>query len=507
MDITSILIGLAIGIVIAYFIFSLLSKGKHVARTEYDALNARWNESCTTLKLTEERSKSHHESSQTWQQRSEKREGEITNLLTRTSSLETSLKNYDERVKEFSKSLAEEKETNRNQQNDINTYRQKLAEITAHNDALREKLITQKDEILEMQKTSHLQFEKLANQIFEEKSGKFTESNKNNIEALLKPLNENIDNFKKKVEETYDKESKQRFALEKEVKNLIDTTHKISLEANNLATALKGQAKKQGDWGETILERILEMSGLEKNREYFVQENMKDEHGSNVRPDIVVRLPDDRNIILDSKVSMNAYLRFSESEIKEEQDIYTAHHLTAINNHIDQLSAKKYNELTNSLDYVIMFIPIEPAYILAVQADPNLWASAYAKKIVLISPTTLIATLKIVADLWKREQQSKNAKEIALQGTRLYEKFVGFLETLDDVGRHLSRSQDSFHKAVSQLREGRGNLINQALKLKKLGVKSPKQVPLNMLPLEVDDDEVDLPSGATETDEEGSPSE
>jgi DNA recombination protein RmuC len=248
------------------------------------------------------------------------------------------------------------------------------------------------------------------------------------------------------------------------------------------------------------------MSGLEKNREYFVQESIKDEHGNNVRPDIIVRLPDDRNIILDSKVSMNAYLRFSESEIKEQQDLFTAAHLSAINNHIDQLSAKKYNELTNSLDYVIMFIPIEPAYILAVQADPNLWASAYSKKIVLISPTTLIATLKIVADLWKREQQSRNAKEIALQGARLYEKFVGFLDSLDDIGRHISKSQDSFHKAVSQLREGKGNLINQAMKLKKLGVKSHKQVPPTMLPLDIDDDDPDL-SGATETDEEEKPSE
>ena len=506
MEFTPILIGLAGGILLGYILFSLLSKGKHVPRTEYEALNTRWNESSTNLKLTEERLRSHQESGSALQQKWETREGELSSLLSRTATLEATLKGYDERVKEFSKSISEEKETNRNQQSEINSYRTKMAEINAHNEALREKLITQKEEILEMQKTSHLMFEKIANQILEEKSGKFTESNKINIEALLKPLNENIDNFKKKVEETYDKESKQRFALEKEVKNLIDTTAKISMEANNLATALKGQVKKQGDWGETILERILEMSGLEKNREYFVQESIRDEHGNNVRPDIIVRLPDDRNIILDSKVSMNAYLRFSECDVKEQQELFTVAHLAAINSHIDQLSAKKYHELTNSLDYVIMFIPIEPAYILAVQADPNLWASAYSKKIVLISPTTLIATLKIVADLWKREQQSRNAKEIALQGSRLYEKFVGFLESLDDVGRHISKTQDSYHRAVSQLREGRGNLINQAMKLKKLGVKSHKQVPPTMLPLEMDDDDPELP-GATETDEEERPSE
>jgi len=507
MEFTPILIGIGIGAVVAYVLFNLLSKGKNIARTEYDALNIKLNETVTNLKLTEDRLKSQQELAASIQQKADSKANELSTLLTQSATLEATLKNNSERIKELQQNLSEQIETNKTQQTEINSTKQKLAEITANNNALIERLATQKEEMISIQKTAHLQFEKLANQIFEEKSGKFTESNKTNIEALLKPLNENIDNFKKKVEETYDKESKQRFSLEKEVKNLIDTTHKISLEANNLATALKGQAKKQGDWGETILERILEMSGLEKNREYFVQETLKDEHGNNVRPDIIVRLPDDRNIILDSKVSMNAYLRFSESEAKEQQDIFIAHHLTAINNHIDQLSAKKYNELTNSLDYVIMFIPIEPAYILAVQSDPNLWASAYAKKIVLISPTTLIATLKIVADLWKREQQSKNAKEIALQGARLYEKFVGFIESLDDVGRHISRTQESYHKAVSQLKEGRGNLISQAMKLKNLGVKSHKQVPPTMLPPGLDDDELNLPPGATETDEDESPSE
>lgn len=491
MDLTSILIGFAIGSVLAYIILTLLSKGKHIARTEYDALNTRWNDACTNLKLTEEKLRSHQEMAQALQQRAETRESELSGLVGRTATLEATLKSYDERILEFSRSLGEEKDTNRKQQIEINSYMQKMAEVTAYNKALQEKLDTQKDEILEMQKTSHLQFEKLAQQIFEEKSGKFTETNKLNIEALLKPLNENIDKFKQKVEETYDKESKERFSLGEKVKDLIENTQKISQEANNLATALKGQVKKQGDWGETILERILEMSGLEKNREYFVQENLKDENGSNVRPDIIVRLPDDRNIILDSKVSMNAYLRFSESDSKEQQDIFTSHHLAAINNHIDQLSAKKYNELTNSLDYVIMFIPIEPAYILAVQADPNLWARAYTKKIVLISPTTLIATLKIVADLWKREQQSRNAKEIALQGQKLYEKFVGFLDSLDDVGKHLSRSQESYHNAVKQMRDGKGNLISQALKLKTLGIKSHKQVPPGMQPLLHEDENSD----------------
>jgi len=424
-----------------------------------------------------------------FRQKAESKESELSSLLSRTSMLEATLNMNGQRLKELSSALTEQTETNKSQQAEINSTKQRLAQYAANNEALLDKLNTQKEDMLTMQKTAHLQFEKLAQQIFEEKSGKFTEANKNNIEALLKPLNENIDNFKKKVEETYDKESKQRFSLEKEVQNLIENTQKISQEANNLASALKGQAKKQGDWGETILERILELSGLEKNREYFIQENLKDEHGLNQRPDIIVRLPDDRNIIIDSKVSLNAYLRYSEADSKEQQDIFIASHLQAINQHIDQLSAKKYEELTSSLDFVIMFIPVEPAYILAVQSDPDLWAYAYTRRILLISPTNLIAVLKIVADLWKREMQSKNAVEIATEGAKLYDKFIGFVSTIEDIGKHLSRSQDAYLQAVSQLKDGRGNLISRVHKLRKLGVKSTKQLPTSMLTADLEDEE------------------
>ncbi|MDQ3016874.1 MAG: DNA recombination protein RmuC [Bacteroidota bacterium] len=501
MEVLPIFIGIVIGAIISYVIFNMLSKGKNIPRTEYDNLTTRFHESSSNLRLAEDRLKTHQDAALSNTERMQSKELEMSGLLSRTASLETSLKNYDERIKEFSVSLQEERRTNQLQQTEINKHLQALAQITANNKALQDKLESQKDEILQMQRTSHLQFEKLAQQIFEEKSGKFTETNKANIEAILKPLSENIETFKRKVEETYDKESKERFSLGEKVKDLIENTSKVSQEANNLATALKGQTKKQGDWGETILERILEMSGLEKGREYFVQENLKDEEGRNVRPDVIVRLPDNRNIILDSKVSMNAYLRYSESESKEEQDIFSAQHLNSIYTHIDQLSQKKYHELVESLDYVGMFIPIEPAYILAVQSDPNLWSAAYTKKIVLISPTTLIVTLKVVADLWKVEQQNKNAKQIAIQGTKLYEKFVGFLDSIEDVGKQINRSQESYLKAVGQLRDGRDNLIRQAEKLKDLGIKSPKKIPGSLKPIDLDDDEIELLPGATTSDE------
>ncbi len=502
MDLTSLLIGAVIGLVLAYILFYLLHKSNSVPKQEYDTLTTKLNDTVSTLKLTEDRLKSQQDLAQSFQQKVERKESELSSLLSRTATLEATLNMNGQRLKEMSSTLNEQTETNRAQQAELNNTKQKLAEYTANNAALLDKLNTQKEDLISMQKTAVLQFEKLAQQIFEEKSGKFTEANKNNIEALLKPLNENINTFKQKVEETYDKESKQRFSLEEKVKDLIENTQKISQEANNLASALKGQAKKQGDWGETILERILEVSGLEKNREYFIQENLKDEQGQNQRPDIIVRLPDDRNIIIDSKVSLNAYLRYSEADSKEQQDIFIANHLQAINQHIDQLSAKKYEELTSSLDFVIMFIPVEPAYILAVQSDPDLWAYAYTRRILMISPTNLIAVLKIVADLWKREMQSKNAVEIAREGANLYDKFVGFVSTIEDIGRHLSRSQDAYLQAVSQLKDGRGNLISRVQKLRKLGVKSTKQLPTSMLTADLEEEEeIQMPPEA-ETGEE-----
>ncbi len=489
MDIIQILIGAGIGAILAYLIFYLLHKAQSVGRSVYEKQTGQLNEITSTLKITEDRLRNQQEIAASLGRKNEEREETISNLVARNASADATLLAQETRQKEVASQLELQTDNNKALQSERNLLQKYLAESEANNNALNDKLNTQKTDFETMQKTAQLQFEKIAQQIFEEKSGKFTETNKINIEALLKPLNENIDTFKKKVEETYDKESKQRFSLEEKVKDLIDNTQKISQEANNLASALKGQAKKQGDWGETILERILELSGLEKNREYFVQGNLKDADGNNLRPDIIVRLPDDRNIIIDSKVSLNAYVRHSEADAKEIQDIEIANHLRAINNHIDQLSAKKYDELTTSLDFVIMFIPIEPAYSLAIQSDSELWAYAYTRRILLISPTNLIAVLKIIADLWQRESQSKNAQEIAKEGAKLYDKFIGFVTSLEEVGKHLTKSQESYGKAVSQLKDGRGNLISKVEKLKKLGLKTTKEPTTLMLTADSDTDE------------------
>lgn len=449
MDITAVLIGLVAGGVIAYLFFNLSNKAYRVSKADYEALTVAFNETNTQLKVSEDR------------------------LLSQQQAYATLTVKFEAREKEIS-----------DRQDEINVLKQKIAEDTANNKALTDKLTAQKEEITEIRKTSQLHFEKIANQILEEKSSKFTEANRANIEAILKPLGENIDNFKRKVEETYDKESKQRFSLEEKVKELVEQTNKVSNEANNLAAALKSQVKKQGNWGEMILESILQKSGLVKDREYFLQQTIKDEEGKSLRPDVLVKLPDNRIIIIDSKVSLVAYDRFSSSETAEEQKIHLAEHLKSIYAHIDELHDKQYDNLESSLDFTMMFIPIEPSYLIAIQTDQDLWAYAYSKRILLISPTNLIACLKLMADLWKREMQSKNAVEIVKRGEMLYEKFVTFASTLEDVGKHIHRAQQSYTAAVGQLNTGNGHLVGQALKLRSLGLKSSKEIPAAMLPLD-----------------------
>lgn len=388
---------------------------------------------------------------------------------------ETELKNRSIRL------IAEKEDLVQNQIKHIS----EIAQLKAQLQSKEELLIRQQEELLNMRNQLNKDFQVLANQILEEKTQRFTTTNKENIEAILKPLNEKLVEFKSKVEETYDKESKQRFSLEERIRELVALNNQISTDANNLTKALKGNNKIQGNWGEMILESILEKSGLKKGEEYYVQETIKDEfgrtiqsnEGNRMQPDIIVSYPGGRKIVIDSKVSLTAYVRYIEAETDEEKNIAEKEHILSVKQHIDELSKKSYQDYIESLDFVMMFIPTEPAYILAMQLDSNLWDYAYKKRILLISPTNLIASLKVVADLWKREYQSRNAQEIAKRGAMLYDKFVAFVDTLQDVGKNIERSQKSYDRAFSQLKDGNGNLIRQAEMLKELGIKSKKELP------------------------------
>ncbi len=365
----------------------------------------------------------------------------------------------------------------------INGLNSQLSRKTTENEGLNEKLSTLKKDIEKLQDNFRNEFKNLANDILEEKTKKFTEQNRTKLDEILKPLSEKIREFEKKVEDTYDKESKQRFSLEKEIKNLAELNQQISKEANNLTHALKGQTKTQGNWGEIILESILEKSGLVRDREYTVQASYTNTEGKRLQPDVIIAYPGERSLVVDSKVSLLAYERFSSAETKEEQDRALKDHLLSVRTHISELSSKNYQDLyqLKGLDFVILFMPVEPAYLIAMQAEPDLWSYAYERRVLLISPTNLIAVLRMISNLWRVEYQNKNAVEIARQSADLLDKFVGFLEDLEDVGRKLESTRQSFDASMNKLSTGKGNLIRRAEKIKELGAKPAKEIPKNLL--------------------------
>lgn len=498
MNTTTLLISLGIGVLLGATLVYLFNRLSSVKKSVYDQLMMKLTTAHADLKLETDRLS--HAKNENRLLDAKFRETALMNaqLNIEIATARTNIRHHETNLADHLEAKQKDTETVNALQREVNSQNRSIAELAANNKALTEKLVTQKQDMENMQRTAQLQFEKIANQIFEEKSTKFTETNKTNLETLLNPLKEDIGKFKTKVEETYDKESKQRFSLEEKVKELIEQTNKVSNEANNLASALKGQTKKQGNWGEMILESILESSGLTKDREYFLQATIPGEDGKNRRPDVLMKLPDNRVIIIDSKVSLLAYDRFTAAELPEEQQSALTEHLGSVKAHIDGLHEKNYDNLENSLDFTMMFIPIEPAYLLSIQKDQQLWNYAYSKRILLVSPTNLIACLKLISDLWNREKQSKNAQEIVKRGELLYDKFIAFTTAMEDLGRHIDKSQSAYRIAIDRLKTGKGNMIAQAIQLKSLGLKSSKKIPPNLIPMDAED----LQPDAEETPEE-----
>ena len=322
------------------------------------------------------------------------------------------------------------------------------------------------------------QFKSLANEILEEKSKKFTDQNKINLDQILEPLKIKISEFQGKVQEVYIQEGKDRSALSEQVKQLMSLNNQLSDDAHNLTQALKGQSKAQGNWGELILERVLEASGLRKGHEYNVQVSHVRDDGTRVQPDVVIHLPENRNLIIDAKVSLTAYEIHANSDNDPERSVAIKKHLESVRSHIKELSEKNYHQLygLQSFDFVLMFIPVEPAFMLAISNDSNLWLESWKKNILLVSPSTLLFVVRTVAHLWKQEQQSRNAQEIASRGAELYNKLAGFVEDLDMLGKRLQQAQISYDDAYSKFSKGKGNVIRQAEMLKELGIKPNKSI-------------------------------
>ncbi len=349
---------------------------------------------------------------------------------------------------------------------------------TRYEDALK-RMNEQKQELEQMQQKLKTEFENLANKILDEKSRKFTDQNKVNLDIILNPLKEKIKDFEEKVDKTYKAESDERISLKTQIANLVELNKQLSSEANNLATALKGDNKKQGNWGELVLEKILESSGLIKGQEYKTQVSAINDNGDSIKPDVIVFLPDNKHLIIDSKVSLVAYNEYVSSDDEEARTQYASQHVQSVRNHIRQLSDKNYQTANgySSPDFVILFMPVESAFSFAMQFDKDLYSYAWERKIVLVSPTTLLATLRTVASIWKHERQVKNALQIAEEGGKMYDKLVSFVSDLISIGKKMDGAKEDYVEAMKKLTDGTGNLVSRAQKMKDLGAKAAKSLP------------------------------
>jgi DNA recombination protein RmuC len=484
MDIIYLLTGLAIGLVVGvlYMRNNLKSKILEASNNRESELNVlkedfiridkrkevlenSLNEKQQMFVETEKKLQEETVSRQNAEMLLAKIKSEKENLLADTDKLELALKELNVKYDKLSSDkLAVEK-------NNII--------LKEENKSLHEKLENERKQLEDIQKKFKDEFENLAHKILKDNTVAFNTSSTKNIGELLNPLKEKLQSFEQKVENTYEKGLKDQSDLKAELKRLHELSLKLDQDARNLTNALKSDTKKQGNWGEMILERVLERSGLQKNQEYFVQQTARDVEGKMLRPDVVVKLPDDKHLIIDSKVSLTAYTQFVSEDDGLNKDAALKLHLASVKKHVKELSAKSYDSLSefNSPDFVLMFMPIEPAFAVAVQNDPELFNYAWKERVVIVSPTTLLATLRTVASIWKYEKQNQNALEIAERGGKLYDKFVNFVKDLDAVGANLQRASKSYDDAQKKLSSGSGNILRQVEQLKKMGVNTKNSLP------------------------------
>lgn len=403
----------------------------------------------------------------------------------RVSNLSTEKDHITALLKEEQQRLIDELQAERDRLADAN---RELESTRSFYLAEKEKLVEQKLSYEQSQQKLNKDFELIANKILEEKSTKFIEQNRTNLDIILNPLKENIKAFEDKVEKVYKAESDERNILKGVISELQIQSKLIQEDANNLTKALKGDSKKQGNWGEIILEKVLERSGLVRDQEYRIQASHTSAEGGRYQPDVVIDLPDDKHLVVDAKVSLVAYELSVSADADEEREGYVKQHLASIKNHIQELSAKNYQDLykINSPDFVLLFVPIESSFSIAVQKDAELFNFAWDRRVVIVSPSTLLATLRTIASMWKQERQNRNVMEIARLSGSMYDKFVGFVADMENIGKYIKNGQDAYDKAINKLSVGSGNLTNTSEKIKKLGAKATKQIDTKYLDINED---------------------
>ncbi|RAK24942.1 DNA recombination protein RmuC [Flavobacterium aquaticum] len=395
---------------------------------------------------------------------------------------------------QFEKSFAQLSSEKENLQKEKESLAIHLAKKENDFDNLLERNKEQKQEVEQLQEKFTKEFENLANKILEEKTVKFTEQNKENLKNILSPLQDKIQLFEKKVEDTHKESIDYHAALRQQILGLREMNEQMSKETINLTKALKGDSKMQGNWGELVLERVLEKSGLEKDREYFVQQSHVTEDGNRVFPDVIINLPDGKKMIIDSKVTLTAYERYINEEDSDIKNQHLKEHIVSINRHVEQLGSKNYHDLYHmeSPDFVLLFIPIESAFAIALNEDTTLYNKAFEKNIVIVTPSTLLATLRTIDSMWTNQKQQENAIEIARQAGALYDKFEGFVSDLIKIGKKMDEAKIEYGNAMNKLVDGKGNLITSVEKLKKMGAKAKKALPESVLKRANETDEISL---------------
>lgn len=487
----SILVSLFIGLLAGAAVFRLIQRERIAAvvaqaKAESEIELARLGERLTAAQEDVRRLAAEHSVAEVAGQKLEQEIGSLREKLGAAESRVASQLEQQARLQREKDELAALRDQ-------LTAERQRLSAQVAELNTLLEAERSQSVEKLQLLQNAEAQltdrFKTLAGEILEDKTKRFTEQNQTNLNQLLEPLKVKITEFQGKVEEVYVQEGKDRSALAEQVKQLMSLNNQLSKDAHNLTSALKGQAKAQGNWGELILERVLEASGLRKGFEYDVQESHTRVDGTRAQPDVVVHLPEDRHLIVDAKVSLTAYEEHANAETEQQREGALKRHLDSVRAHVKELSDKNYQQLygLKSLDFVLMFIPVEPAFMLAISHDSELWQDAWKKNVLLVSPSTLLFVVRTVAHLWRQEQQNRNAQDIASRGAELYDKLVGFVADLENLGDKLDQAKRSYDGALNKFANGRGNVIRQAEMLKELGVKPTKQLPQKLVELSQDE--------------------